>query len=106
MSLFGGVISISNISTLLVVVFAVLMFGYLLGRITIKGISLGDAGVFIIARGNILAGAASEAAGLVCAGLAILGFFICKLVSRGMVQLTKKMLLGIKRMFVGKEKRA
>ena len=49
MSLFGGVISISNISTLLVVVFSVLMFGYLLGRITIKGISLGDAGVFIIA---------------------------------------------------------
>ncbi len=49
MSLFGGVISISNISTLLFVVFAVLMFGYLLGRITIKGISLGDAGVFIIA---------------------------------------------------------
>ena len=49
MSLFGGVISISNISTLLFVVFAVLMLGYALGRITIKGISLGDAGVFIIA---------------------------------------------------------
>lgn len=49
MSIFGGVISISNISTLLFVVFAVLMFGYLLGRITVKGISLGDAGVFIIA---------------------------------------------------------
>ncbi len=49
MSLFGGVISISNISTLLFVVFAVLLVGYALGRITIKGISLGDAGVFIIA---------------------------------------------------------
>ncbi len=49
MSLFGGVISISNISTLLVVVFAVLFGGYLLGRIKVKGISLGDAGVFIIA---------------------------------------------------------
>ena len=49
MSLFGGVLSISNISTLLFVVFAVLMLGYALGRITIKGISLGDAGVFIIA---------------------------------------------------------
>ena len=49
MSLFGGVISISNISTLLFVVFAVLMAGYAIGRITIKGISLGDAGVFIIA---------------------------------------------------------
>ena len=49
MSLFGGLITISNISTLLFVVFAVLALGYLLGRITIKGISLGDAGVFIIA---------------------------------------------------------
>ena len=49
MSLFGGVISISNISTLLFVVFAVLMAGYALGRITVKGISLGDAGVFIVA---------------------------------------------------------
>ena len=49
MSIFGGVISISNIYTLLLVIFAVLLFGYLLGRITIKGISLGDAGVFIVA---------------------------------------------------------
>ena len=49
MKLFNGVISISNISTLLFVVFAVLLFGYLIGRITVKGISLGDAGVFIIA---------------------------------------------------------
>ena len=49
MSLFGGVISVSNLSTLLFVTFTVLMAGYALGRITIKGISLGDAGVFIIA---------------------------------------------------------
>ncbi len=49
MTLFGGVITISNISTLLFVVFAVLAVGYALGRITIKGVSLGDAGVFIIA---------------------------------------------------------
>lgn len=54
MSFFGGVISVSNISTLLFVVFSVLMLGYALGRITIKGVSLGDAGVFIIA---LLAGA-------------------------------------------------
>ena len=49
MSFFGGVISVSNISTLLFVVFTVLLGGYLLGRIKVKGISLGDAGVFIIA---------------------------------------------------------
>ncbi len=49
MSLFDGVISISNNYTLLFVVFAVLLLGYALGRITFKGISLGDAGVFIVA---------------------------------------------------------
>ena len=54
MSIFGGIISISNIYTLLFVVFGVLLVGYALGRITIKGVSLGDAGVFIIA---LLAGA-------------------------------------------------
>ncbi len=49
MTLLNGIISISNIYTLLFVIFSVLLLGYLLGRITIKGISLGDAGVFIIA---------------------------------------------------------
>ncbi|MBR6557447.1 MAG: permease [Clostridia bacterium] len=49
MELLNGVINIKNLSTVLMVVFAVLLFGYLLGRIKIKGISLGDAGVFIIA---------------------------------------------------------
>jgi putative transport protein len=49
MTLFGGLISISNVSTLLLITFAVLLFGYLLGRINVKGVSLGDAGVFIIA---------------------------------------------------------
>ena len=49
MSLLNGVISISNTYTFFLVVFGVLLFGYLIGRITIKGVSLGDAGVFIIA---------------------------------------------------------
>lgn len=49
MSLLGGIISISNTYTFFLVLFAVLLFGYLIGRITIKGVSLGDAGVFIIA---------------------------------------------------------
>ena len=49
MSLFNGVITVSNVFTLLFVIFGVLLGGYLLGRITIKGICLGDAGVFLIA---------------------------------------------------------
>ena len=47
--MFGGLISLGNLSVLLLVVFSVLFLGYALGRIKIKGISLGDAGVFLIA---------------------------------------------------------
>ena len=49
MKFLGGVISVNDIYTLLFVVFGVLLVGYALGRITIKGVSLGDAGVFIVA---------------------------------------------------------
>ena len=49
MTLFGGVIPVTGITFLLFCVFAILFVGYALGRITIKGVSLGDAGVFIVA---------------------------------------------------------
>ena len=49
MKFLGGVISVNDVYTLLFVVFGVLLFGYALGRIKVKGVSLGDAGVFIIA---------------------------------------------------------
>ena len=49
MTLFGGVIPITGISFLMFCVFSILFVGYALGRITIKGVSLGDAGVFVIA---------------------------------------------------------
>ncbi len=49
MSLFGGVISITGITFLVFMVFVITFIGYLLGRIRIKGIDLGTAGVFIIA---------------------------------------------------------
>ena len=49
MTLLGGVISIKAISFLMFAVFIVGCLGYTLGRITIKGVSLGTAGVFILA---------------------------------------------------------
>lgn len=49
MTLFGGVISVSGITFMLFCLFAILMVGYAFGRITIKGVSLGDAGVFVVA---------------------------------------------------------
>lgn len=49
MTLFGGVISVSGITFFLLFVFAIAFLGFALGRIKIKGVSLGDAGVFIVA---------------------------------------------------------
>lgn len=49
MSLFGGVIPITGITFLMFSIFAIIFVGFAIGRITIKGVSLGDAGVFIIA---------------------------------------------------------
>lgn len=49
MSLFGGVIPVTGVTFLIFSVFAVAVFGYALGRITIKGVALGTAGVFIVA---------------------------------------------------------
>jgi putative transport protein len=49
MSLFNGVVPITGITFLIFCVFAIATVGYALGRITIKGVSLGTAGVFIIA---------------------------------------------------------
>ena len=49
MVLFGGLLSIKAIVFLTFSVFAIAAVGYLLGRITINGVSLGTAGVFIVA---------------------------------------------------------
>ena len=49
MELFGGVVPITGITFLVFCVLAILTIGYALGRITIKGVSLGSAGVFIVA---------------------------------------------------------
>ena len=49
MKLFGGVIPITGITFFMFALFAIILVGFAIGRITIKGISLGDAGVFIVA---------------------------------------------------------
>ena len=49
MSLFGGVIPITGITFLMFSIFAIIAVGLLIGSIKVKGINLGDAGVFIIA---------------------------------------------------------
>ncbi len=53
--------------------------------------------------GNALAGAAMIGAGLVCAGFSVFLFFGCRAATAGTVLLTKRIALGIKRWFVGRE---
>lgn len=49
MELFDGVIRVSGVPFMMLFMMAIIALGYLLGRITIKGVSLGTAGVFVVA---------------------------------------------------------
>lgn len=49
MNLFGGIVPISGVTFLMFSLLAILAIGYAIGRITIKGVSLGSAGVFLVA---------------------------------------------------------
>ena len=49
MTLLGGTISITGVAFLMLCIFAITAVGYSIGRISIKGVNLGTAGVFIVA---------------------------------------------------------
>ena len=49
MEFFNGILSIHGVSFMIISVIAIAALGYILGRITIKGVSLGTAGVFLVA---------------------------------------------------------
>ncbi len=71
---------------------------------SLAGTSFGIAvmSVMYFVQGNIPVALAMSGATLVCTGLAILSFFGCKAATKGIVILTKKLALGIKRLFVRK----
>lgn len=48
MHLFNEVVSVSGVSYLIFSIMAIVALGYLIGRITVKGVSLGTAGVFVV----------------------------------------------------------
>ena len=62
------------------------------------------AGILFICYGHGLTGIAAIGAGIVCSGLAIFLFFGCHAATKGGILLTKKIALGIKKCFAGKEK--
>ena len=59
--------------------------------------------VFDLIRGNPAGGAFMLGTALVCTGLAILLLFSCLELSMGLLRLTKKILLCVKTMFIGRE---
>ena len=61
------------------------------------------AGIFFAVNGSGGAGLITVGGGLVCAGLAIFSFFGCKAATKGILVLTKKLAVGIKKGFVKKE---
>lgn len=70
-----------------------------------SAIGMTAAGIFSLCIGRGLVAVVVTGAGIFCAGLAIFMFFGCKTVAKGIVWITKKMALGIKRCFVKKEAR-
>ena len=59
--------------------------------------------VIFVARGCGVSGLAVLSAGIVCAGLSILLFCGCRAATKGVLTLTKKITIGMKNCFIGKE---
>lgn len=69
------------------------------------GVAIGGAvsGAVSAVLGNTVTGIALLGCALLCAGLSVFAFFGCKAATKGTLWLTKKMALGIKKCFIGRE---
>jgi uncharacterized membrane protein len=76
------------------------VFGSLIG--SAAGVLIG--GVCFIAVGYMPSGIVLIGASLFCAGLSVFLFYGCKAATKGTVWLTKRIALGIKNLFIRKEK--
>ena len=61
-------------------------------------------GIFYLFSGNAFSGAALIGASIFCAGLSILFFYVGKALVKAMPALIKKTIVGVKRLFIKKEK--
>ena len=74
------------------------------GAVIVSGVG-GTLGSFILLfTGNAVSWIAILGAGLACIGLAIFFFYGCKAVTKGTLWLTQKMLIGVKKCLIKKEK--
>lgn len=87
------------------VIWAVVLCVYAADVSMAAGVIFGviSAGVFLNS-GNIEGVPFSVGTGLVCAGLAVLLFFLSIAVTKGVIRLSGRILLWIKSLFIGKEK--
>lgn len=60
-------------------------------------------GISFTAEGDLLTGVAFIGAGIICAGLSIFMFYLCKTATKGVLTLTKKFVIWMKNCFIGKE---
>lgn len=87
-----------------IVIWAVVICVYAVDLSLAAGALAGMAGIFIYLKAGNPAGAVfSAGAGLVCAGLAILLFFVCTAITKAVAKLTGRMLTKTKTSFVGKD---
>lgn len=60
-------------------------------------------GMIFVVTGNAFTGGAAVGVGLICAGTAVFLFFGCKAATKGILLLTERMALSVKKRFVKKE---
>lgn len=73
------------------------------GSVVACGFSGIVAGIGFAVQNNVYTGLVMMGAGLVCLGLSVFMFFGCKVSTKGIVLLTKKIALWMKKMFIKKE---
>ena len=87
-----------------IVIWAVVICVYAVDFSLAAGALAGAAGIFIYLKaGNPDGAVFSAGAGFVCAGLAILMFFVCAAITKAVAKLTGRMLTKTKTSFVGKD---
>lgn len=98
------------VAAALILLVYVLIWAVLVCLWTVElSVGVGSVGGLILAviylfQGNYLPSLAAFGMAVCCAGVAILGFFACVAASKGIIILTKKIAIGIKRSFIKKER--
>lgn len=99
-----GVSALAVVLSLYVSFWAVIVSFWAIFASLIGGALSGVAALVIFCyTNNLIAGFATLSAGIVCAGLSIFAFFGCKAATKGLLILTKKMIIAIKNCFIKKE---